>query len=105
MKNPDQGVVSRPGANLRLIFNDMLGELNTSHFGFNSNGKEESIYHGTRTLATGILFDNNDPLIIERIVKQGPTDVVGKNLRKGDKLIAINGLKINPKENRTNHSF
>jgi len=26
---------------LRLLFNDMLGELNTSHFGFNSNGKEK----------------------------------------------------------------
>lgn len=29
---------------LRLLFNDMLGELNTSHFGFNSNGKEKTSF-------------------------------------------------------------
>ena len=87
-------------AELRLIFNDMLGELNTSHFGFNSNGKEESIFYGTRSLATGILFNNENPFIVEKIVKQSPTDISGKNIRKGDKLVAVNGININSKENR-----
>ena len=85
---------------LRLIFNDMLGELNTSHFGFYSNGKEENIYHGTRTLDAGIVFNNNNPYTIERIVKEGPTDVKGKNLRKGDRLVAVNGVRVNEKYNR-----
>lgn len=87
-------------ANLRLIFNDMLGELNTSHFGFTSNGKEEKVFHGTKTLATGIVFDNKNPFIVERIVKQGPTDYSDINIKKGDKLIAINGFIIDPSENR-----
>jgi tricorn protease len=87
-------------ANLRLIFNDMLGELNTSHFGFNSNGDEEKVYHGTKTLATGIVFENNNPFVVERIIKQGPTDYSDINIRKGDKLIAVNGLTINTSENR-----
>ncbi len=87
-------------ANLRLIFNDMLGELNTSHFGFRSNGKEENVYHGSHSLATGILFDNNNPFIVDRIVKQSPSDITGKNIIKGDKLIAVNGTRISKKTNR-----
>lgn len=87
-------------ANLRLIFNDMLGELNTSHFGFNSSGKEEQVYYGTQTLATGILFDNENPFTVERIVSESPTDVKGKDLRKGDVLTAVNGKKVDPKSNR-----
>ncbi len=87
-------------AQLRLIFNDMLGELNTSHFGFNSNGKEEATFYGTRSIATGIIFDNEKPFEINDIVKESPADVTGKNLRKGDKLVAVNGEKINSKNNR-----
>ncbi len=87
-------------SNLRLILNDMLGELNTSHFGFNSNGKEEGIYYGTKTVETGILFENTNPYIVEGIVKQGPADIFGKNIRKGDRLIAVNGEKVSSKENR-----
>jgi tricorn protease len=86
--------------NLRLIFNDMLGELNTSHFGFNSNGDEEDVYYGTKTLATGIIYDTTNPFIVNSIVKQGAADFNNINLRKGDQLVAVNGLKINPKENR-----
>lgn len=86
--------------NLKLIFNDMLGELNTSHFGFTSKGKEEEVYYGTKTLGTGILFKNTEPYVIERIIKQGPTDITGKNIKMGDKLVAVNGIKIDVKENR-----
>lgn len=87
-------------ANLRLIFNDMLGELNTSHYGFYSNGEEENTYYKTTTLGTGILFNNNKPFIVDRIIKNGPTDITGKNIRKGDKLIAVNGVSIDKKTNR-----
>lgn len=87
-------------AQLRLIFNDMLGELNTSHFGFNSSGSEEKIFHKSSTLATGIMFNNENPYTIERIVKESPVDVKGKNLRKGDKLIAVNGHKVISNSNR-----
>lgn len=87
-------------ANLRLLFNDMLGELNTSHFGFTSNGDEEKIYYGTRSLGTGILFNQKNPYTIERIVKHSPSDITGKNIQKGDKLIAVNGVAINENENR-----
>lgn len=87
-------------ANLRLIFNDMLGELNTSHFGFNSNGKEEQIYYGTRTLATGIIFDNKQPFVVDRIVTDSPTDYADKNIQKGDVLVAVNNQRIAKNSNR-----
>jgi len=86
--------------NLKLIFNEMLGELNTSHFGFTSNGKEEEVYYGTKTLGTGILFKNKEPYVVERIIKQGPADIAGKNIKIGDKLVAVNGIKIDEKQNR-----
>ncbi|WP_046758318.1 S41 family peptidase [Kordia jejudonensis] len=87
-------------ANLRLIFNDMLGELNTSHSGFRSSGKEEETYHGTRTSETGIIFNTENPFVVERIVTEGPTDIKNKDLKKGDKLVAVNGKRINEKSNR-----
>lgn len=86
--------------NLKLIFNEMLGELNTSHFGFTSNGKEEEVYYGTKTLGTGILFKNMEPYVVERIIKQGPTDITDKNIKIGDKLVAVNGIKIDERQNR-----
>ncbi len=90
-------------ANLRLIFNDMLGELNTSHFGFSSRGKEENIFYGSRSLATGILFNDQNPFEVDRIVTQGPADVEGKNIQKGDRLVAVNGVQINTDDNRESY--
>ncbi|MFK7748064.1 MAG: S41 family peptidase [Kordia sp.] len=87
-------------ANLRLIFNDMLGELNTSHSGFNSYGKEEQTYHGTRSSETGIIFNTEKPFVIERIVSEGPTDIKNKDLKKGDKLVAVSGKRVDEKSNR-----
>ncbi|MAD97470.1 MAG: peptidase S41 [Flavobacteriaceae bacterium] len=88
---------------LRLILNDMLGELNTSHFGFYSNGREERIYYGTTTMATGIIFDNENPYVVHRIVKESPVDVSSIKLRRGDRLVAVNGTPVNEKMNRESY--
>lgn len=87
-------------ANLRLVLNDMMGELNTSHFGFSSSGTEEKTYYGTRSLTTGILFTNNKPYEVSRIVKQSPADVTGKDIQAGDLLVAVNGKEVDPSVNR-----
>lgn len=86
--------------NLRLLFNEMLGELNTSHFGFYSNGDEEKVYYGTRSMATGIIFSNEQPYTVESIVKESPVDVKDITLRKGDKLVAVNGIKVDEHTDR-----
>jgi tricorn protease len=85
---------------LRLLFNDMLGELNTSHFGFRSNGDEEKVFYKTKTLATGIEFSDDNPFTVARIITDGPTNVTGKNIQKGDVLVAVNGQKIDINKNR-----
>ncbi|MEL6926224.1 MAG: PDZ domain-containing protein, partial [Bacteroidota bacterium] len=87
-------------ADLRRMVNDMLGELNTSHFGFYSNGKEEKLYYGTRTLATGIVFNEDNPWQVDGVVEHSPADREGIDLRPGDVLVAVNGKAVDPKMNR-----
>jgi tricorn protease len=89
--------------NLRRVLNDLLGELNTSHFGFYSNGKEESIYYGTRTMATGIDFDSKNPYQVAGIVKNTPVDRKGISIKKGDELVAVNGQKVDKSQNRESY--
>ncbi len=87
-------------SDLRLLINDLLGELNTSHFGFSSRGEEEKLQFSTKTLAPGIEFDNENPYIVERIVKKGPADLSRIDLQKGDVLTAVNGVKVDKNQNR-----
>ncbi len=87
-------------ADLRTLLGDMLGELNSSHLGFNSSGREETAYFGTRTLATGIMFDNDKPYTVKSVVKRSPADVVGKDIRAGDVLVKVNGVAVNTAQNR-----
>nr|WP_321231807.1 S41 family peptidase [uncultured Psychroserpens sp.] len=85
---------------LSLLFNDMLGELNTSHFGFRTRGQENNTYYGSRTQETGIIFSKSNPYMVERIVSKSPTDITGKDIKPGDILISVNGQAIDTKMNR-----
>lgn len=87
-------------ADLRRLLNDMLGELNTSHFGFYSNGKEEEAYYGTRSLSLGLIFDTDHPYRVAHVIKDGPADRKDKNVKAGDQLVAINGETLQPGVNR-----
>jgi tricorn protease len=83
-------------ANLRLLLNEMLGELNASHLGFSSFGKEEETFYQSTTLATGIMFDSENPYQVTHIVKNGPADKSDKNIQIGDILTHVNGEAVNP---------
>lgn len=87
-------------ADLRRLLNDMLGELNTSHFGFYSNGDEEDAYFGTRSLSAGLLFAEDQPYQVAGIIADGPADRKGKDIKPGDELVAVNGKRIDPMQNR-----
>jgi len=91
----------RNRANLVTLVNDMLGELNSSHLGFNSYGKEQQPPQ-TRsyTLETGIEWNNAAPYTVERIVAGSPADNVDTDIQKGDKLVAMNGVRVKEVENR-----
>ncbi|MEJ2003759.1 MAG: S41 family peptidase, partial [Cyclobacteriaceae bacterium] len=87
-------------AELRLIFNDMLGELNTSHIGFRSTGDEEETLYDFNTVSSGILFSADDPYVVQHVVTDGPADVADLDIQPGDRLVAINGNDVDPEKNR-----
>src|SRR5699024_5883965 len=80
--------------NLRVLLNDMLGELNSSHLGFNSRGEEEKTRLSYYTSETGLLFDEDNPYEVAKIVAKSPTMANHIYIQIGDKLVAVNGKAI-----------
>lgn len=87
-------------ADMRLMLNDMLGELNSSHMGFNTAGLEERTTLRYRTMETGISFDNNEPYKVAAVIKNSNADHKGINVQPGDKLTAVNGVPVDEKQDR-----
>lgn len=90
-------------ANLRKLLNDMLGELNASHLSFYSNGKEEEGFYKQRSISTGIVFNNENPYTVERIVDRSPLDLSDFPVQAGDELIEVNNERINLTKNRESY--
>lgn len=86
--------------NLRTILTDMLGELNSSHLGFSSTGGEESTATRVSSYLTGIVFNNKAPYAVEKIVPYSPADKYEIDIRKGDKLVSVNGQRVDESINR-----
>ncbi|MDW9382148.1 S41 family peptidase [Chryseobacterium sp. JV558] len=84
---------------LRILLNDLLGELNSSHTGFSSTGKEETMFLNYFTNETGIIFKKDQPYTVESIVRKSPAFRSEVDIKPGDQLISVNGKKIEPKEN------
>ncbi len=87
-------------ADLRILLNDMLGELNSSHLGFNSFGQEERINYTTVTNETGIIFQNDKPYSIDRIVDKSRASLAPGKLLPGDVLVAVDGQRVDPSMDR-----
>lgn len=87
-------------ADLRQLISDMLGELNSSHLGFNSSGEEEKTYYSQRSLETGIIFKESDPYVVDYILRRSPAQAEHVHIKPNDRLIAVNGQKVDPKLNR-----
>ena len=85
---------------LRTVMTDLLGELNSSHLGFTSTGAEERTETRIRSLVTGILFDNQDPYSVSSVLPGSAADKVEIDLRKGDRLVAVDGKRVVPSVNR-----
>lgn len=80
--------------NLRVLLNDMLGELNASHMGFTSTGKEEEPFFVHETAETGIIFSATNPFAVERIIRKSHLDLTQIPVLPGDILLAVNGQRI-----------
>lgn len=87
-------------ADLRRLISDLLGELSSSHLGFNSDGKEEETYYKSQSLATGIIFENNQPYRVSYILKGSAADKKGIDIKSGDLLTAVNDRQVDMKQNR-----
>ncbi|MDO3640617.1 S41 family peptidase [Mucilaginibacter sp. L3T2-6] len=85
---------------LRVLLNDLQGELNSSHQGFYSNGNEEHKYLNYSTMETGILFDNDDPYKVASVVKNSNADKSGIDVQPGDRLKTVNGKPVDEKQDR-----
>lgn len=85
---------------LRILLNDLLGELNSSHLGFNSFGAEENITLSYRTMETGILFDQKQPYTVSRILANSNADKQSVTVRTGDVLTKVNGVTVDKTKNR-----
>jgi Tol biopolymer transport system component/C-terminal processing protease CtpA/Prc len=77
-------------SDLRILLADMLGELNSSHQGFSSNGDEENISLSNRTMETGIVFENTDPYKVKYVVKKSNADKRSIDVQPGDVLMKVN---------------
>jgi tricorn protease len=75
---------------MRVMLNDMLGELNSSHQGFGTFGDDETIALQNRTMETGVIFEDNDPYKVKYIVKRSAADRKGIDIKPGDILIKVN---------------
>lgn len=95
----------RSRANLSTLFNDMLGELNSSHLGFRSSNGIEQAPPQTRTHSaeTGIIWNNASPYVVEGTVAGSPASRVDVDVKKGDVLVAVNGKRVSASENRESY--
>jgi tricorn protease len=89
--------------NLRILLRDLLGELNSSHTGFTSQGDEEKTFYDYKTLATGMLFNKENPYQVVHIIPSTPMDRKGISVQPGDLLVAVNGENVNTTLNRESY--
>lgn len=87
-------------ADLRTLLNDMLGELNSSHQGFGTFGDDEKIDLQNQTMETGIIFENDQPYTVKKILKRSAADKKGIDILPGDVLIKVNEESVNHAINR-----
>lgn len=88
---------------LRILLNDMLGELGSSHLGFNTMGEEEKTKLSYNTQETGIVFKADNPYEVERILRKSPAFTKGIDIKEGDILTKVNGNEIDQSKNRDSY--
>lgn len=88
---------------IRTLLGNMMGELNSSHYGFSTSGDEENTYYKTITASTGLMFRNDAPYTVDYVVPNGNTDFTDKRIAAGDVLVAVDGRRVDPKQNRESY--
>ncbi|MEO7307658.1 MAG: S41 family peptidase [Ferruginibacter sp.] len=87
-------------ADMRVMLNDMLGELNSSHQGFGTNGDDETIALQNQTMETGIMFEDNNPYQVKYIVRRSAADKKAVDIKAGDILVKVNDEDVDKNKDR-----
>jgi len=87
-------------ADLRVLLNDMLGELNSSHQGFSSNGEEENVVYSARTMETGIIFEDSAPYKVKYIASRSAADKADIDIKPGDELVKVGDVAVDRNTDR-----
>jgi tricorn protease len=87
-------------ADMRVLLNDMMGELNSSHQGFGTFGDDENIALTSVTMETGLQFDDAQPYKVKRVVKRTAADKKGMDILPGDELVKVNGVPVDVNKDR-----
>ncbi|MBK8497005.1 MAG: PD40 domain-containing protein [Chitinophagaceae bacterium] len=88
---------------IRIMLNDMLGDLNSSHQGFGTTGDDETIALQNQTMETGIIFETDDPYRVKYVVKRSAADKKGVDIRPGDVLIKVNQEPVDKTKDRDHY--
>jgi tricorn protease len=87
-------------SDLRIMLNDMLGELNSSHQGFSTFGEDENVQLSGRTMETGIVFENDDPYKVKYIISRSAADRKEIDVRPGDELVKVDDAPVDKNMDR-----
>ncbi|HVM87801.1 MAG TPA: S41 family peptidase [Puia sp.] len=87
-------------SDLRVLLNDMLGELNSSHQGFFTFGEDEKIALSSSTMETGIIFENSDPYKVKYVLSKSAADKNDIHLIAGDELVKVDDVTVDEKIDR-----
>jgi C-terminal processing protease CtpA/Prc len=90
-------------SDLRVLLNDLLGELNSSHQGFSSSGEEETIRLVNRTMETGIRFENDKPYTVKDVLANTAADKKSIDVLPGDILLKVNGETVDITKDRNSY--
>jgi tricorn protease len=87
-------------ADMRVMLNDMLGELNSSHQGFGTTGDDETIALQNQTMETGIMFEEGDAYKVKYVVKRSAADKKTVDIKPGDILVKVNDEEVDKNKDR-----
>ncbi len=85
---------------LRILMNDMFGELNSSHLRLNTGGEDEKVDSTAVTMETGIVFEDSSPYLVRYVLPGSASDKIEIDLRPGDLLTKVNGITVDSSRDR-----
>jgi len=97
-KYKKRAVAASTSSDFRDMFNLMLGELNSSHMGFNPADRTETQRETTGLLGAE-LVPSAEGMKVARIINNSPASRTGSRLMQDDIITSVNGESLKKNEN------